>query len=52
MVGMRKFCAISDKTIVRQPPEVANVAYITVIDEKQTKDTVLHIINELYTKYV
>ena len=51
MVNMQSFCAICDRT--GTPPEAANVAYVTVIDEKaDCKDTVLHVISELYAKYV
>ena len=51
MIDMQSFGALCDGT--GTPPEVANIAYITIIDEKvDSKDTVLHVINELYTKYV
>ena len=49
MVDMQSFCAICDGT--GTAPEVANIACVTVINVKAgSKDTVLHVINELYTK--
>ena len=51
MVSMQTFCALCDGLCT--PPEVANIAYVMVINEKaDSKDTVLHVINELYNKHV
>ena len=48
MVNVQSFCSICDGTY--QSPDMANIAYIGVLDEKaDSKDTVLHVINELYT---
>ena len=51
MVSMQAFCDLCDGTST--PPETANLAYASVINEKaDSKDIILHIVNELYNKYV
>ena len=48
MVSMQVFCDLCDGTFT--PPKTANLAYVS--EKGDSKDTILHIVNELYNKYV
>ena len=50
LIGIQAFLSVSEKT---SSPEIASVAYVAVLDEvADEKDTILHVINNLYVEYV
>ena len=50
MANMQEFCTLYDKDL---QPDVADVVYVNVLDERaDDKDTVLHVVNQLYTEHV
>ena len=50
LIGIQEFLSVSHKT---PSPELASVVYIEVLNEvADEKDTVLHVINNLYVEYV
>ena len=50
LIGIQAFLSVSEKT---PSPEIISVAYVAVLDEvADEKDTILHVINNLYVEYV
>lgn len=50
LIGIQAFLSVSEMT---SSPEIASVAYVAVLDEvANEKDTILHVINNLYVEYV